>query len=92
MGFYFPLISGNTGDRREHLVRITWQFISNFPSNPPFGRDLESWRKSFVACDLFSFQEDSVFLSAEIAAVTTNPGRVGLPGSYADGVFERFFR
>ena len=42
------------------------------------------------ACDLFSFQEDSVFLSAEIAAVTTNPGRVSLPGSYADGVSERF--
>jgi pimeloyl-ACP methyl ester carboxylesterase len=36
--------------------------------------------------------EDSVFLSAEIAAVTTNPGRVSLPGSYADGVSERFFR
>jgi hypothetical protein len=44
------------------------------------------------ACDLFSFQEDSVFLSAEIAAVTTNPGRVSLPGRYADGVSERFFR
>jgi len=28
------------------------------------------------ACDVFSFQEDSVFLSAEIAAVTTNPGRL----------------
>jgi hypothetical protein len=44
------------------------------------------------ACDLFSFQEDSVFLLAEIATVTTNPGRISLPGSYAGGVSERFFR
>jgi len=42
-------------------------------------------------CDPFSFQEDSVFLSAEIAAVTSNPGRVSLPGSYTDGISGRFF-
>jgi hypothetical protein len=44
------------------------------------------------AYDLFSFQEDSVFLSAKIAAVTPNAGRPSLPGSYAEGVSERFFR
>jgi len=33
----FPFDLGNTGNMREHLVTITWQFVSNYPVNPPVG-------------------------------------------------------
>jgi hypothetical protein len=43
-------------------------------------------------CHPLAFQEDSVFLAVEIAAVTTDPGQVSLPGSYTHGISERFSR
>ena len=91
MRFYFPFDLGNTGNKREHLVTITGNSSQTFHRILPSGRDLESWWKA--SC-LRSFLLPGGFglLSAEIAAVTTIPGRVSLPGSYADGVSERFFR
>jgi hypothetical protein len=45
----FPfLISGNTGNKREHLVTITGDSSQTFHRILPSGRDLESWWKSFV--------------------------------------------